>query len=168
MLQVEVGALDRGPVEVSGQIAGDDPLFDDVVVELGEPVRVSGRVSSAGLGRFYWKGCIVTTVDAACPRCLTPTRVQVARVVEVVFTEDQDTEDASEYVVSEGARVLDLRDAVREELILAAEQYTLCREDCKGLCPTCGTDLNENSCDCRPPPDPRWAALEALRTKLDE
>jgi uncharacterized protein len=168
MLQVKVGALDRGPVEVSDQVASDDPLFDDVEVELGEPVLVSGRVSRAGLGRFYWKGRIATTVDTACRRCLTPTRVQVARAVEVVFTEDQDTEGASEYVVPEGAWVIDLRDAVREELILAAEQYTLCREDCKGLCPTCGADLNENSCDCRPPPDPRWVALEALRTKLGE
>jgi uncharacterized protein len=168
MLQVEIGALDRGPVEVSGQVAGDDPLFDDVEFEFGEPVRVSGRVSSAGLGRFYWRGRIATTVDAACPRCLAPTRVQVDRVVDVVFTEDQDTEDPSEYVILEGATVLDLRDAVREELILGAEQYVLCREDCKGLCPTCGTDLNVNSCDCRPPPDVRWAALEALNTKPDE
>ena len=168
MLQVEIGALVRGPVEVSCQVAGDDPLFDDVDFELGQPVRVSGRVSSAGLSRLYWKGRIATTVDAACPRCLTRMQVQVDRTVDVVFTEDQDTEDPSEYVIVERAAVLDLRDAVREELILGAEQYVLCREDCKGLCPTCGIDLNVNSCDCRPPPDTRWAALEALNTKPDE
>jgi uncharacterized protein len=168
MLQVEVGGLDRGPFEVSGQIAGDDPLFDGVEVGLGEPVRVSGRVSSAGLGRFYWKGRLATAVKASCRRCLASTSLPVDKTVEVVFTEDQDTEDPSEYVIPEGANVLDLRDAVREELILAAEQYVLCREDCKGLCSTCGTDLNVNSCDCRPPPDLRWAALEALETKRDE
>jgi uncharacterized protein len=52
---------------------------------------------------------------------------------------------------------------IREELILAVPEYVLCREECRGLCPRCGKDLNEGPCACRPEPDPRWAALEALK-----
>jgi uncharacterized protein len=51
----------------------------------------------------------------------------------------------------------------------ALPMSVLCRDDCAGLCPRCGADLNEGSCDCTDDEmDPRWAALEALRMKLDE
>ncbi|MCZ6857141.1 MAG: DUF177 domain-containing protein, partial [Gemmatimonadetes bacterium] len=126
------------------------------------------RLLSASLGRFYWQGRIATDVDATCRRCLSSTPCQIDAQVNLVFTEDQDTDDPSEYVVPEGTVVLDLSEAIREELILALEAYVLCREDCKGLCPSCGTDLNTNSCDCRPPSDPRWAALEKSKSKVNE
>lgn len=166
MFQVDLDALDRGPVDVSGSIASDDPLFDDIDFELTRPVRVSGRFLNASLGRFYWHGSIATDVNATCRRCLSSTPCQIDAQVNLVFTEDQDTDDPSVYVVPARADVLDLSEAIREELILALEAYVLCREDCKGLCPSCGTDLNTNSCDCRPPSDLRWAALEKSKTKV--
>ena len=167
-MRVDIGTLDQGPIDVSGSIASDDPLFDDVEFELGGPVRVSGRLSRASLGRFYWRGNIAADINASCRRCLTSTPRQIDAQVNLVFTEEQDTVDPSEYVVPETADVLDLREAIREELILAVGAYVLCREDCKGLCLSCGNDLNTNSCDCRPPFDPRWAALEKLKTKVNE
>ncbi len=168
MLSVKIGALDRGPVEVSGTVASDDPLFDGVGFELGESVRVSGRLSGASVGRFYWKGRIATTVSATCRRCLTSTAVAIDARVDAVFTENQDTEDPSEYVVPKGAGLIDLHEVIREELILATRQFALCREDCKGLCQTCGTDLNLHSCDCWPSLDSRWTALETMETKSGE
>ncbi len=168
MFQVDLGALDRGPVNVSGSIASDDPLFDDVDFELTRPVRGSGRLLNASLGRFYWQGSIATDVNAVCRRCLSSTPYQIDVQVNWVFTEDQETDDPSAYVVPERADVLDLSEAIREELILVLEAYVLCREDCRGLCPSCGTDLNTNSCDCRPPSDLRWAAPEKSKTKVNE
>ncbi len=168
MFQVDLGVLDRGPVNVSGSIASDDPLFDDIDFELTRPVQVSGRLLNASLGRFYWQGSLVTDITATCRRCLASTPRQIDAQVNLVFTEDQDTDDPSEYVVPEQTDVLDLSEAIREELILAFDAYGVCREDCKGLCPSCGTDLNTNSCDCRPPSDLRWAALEKSKTKVNE
>ncbi len=168
MLQVDLGAFDRGPVDVSGSIASDDPLFDDIDFALTGPVQVSGRLLSASLGRFYWKGSIATDVNATCRRCLASNARRIDAQVNLVFTEDQDTDDPSEYVVPEKTDVLDLSEAIREELILAVAAYVLCREDCKGLCASCGTDLNTISCDCRPPSDRRWAALEKSKTKVSE
>ena len=53
--------------------------------------------------------------------------------------------------------------AVREELILAGPQYVLCREDCRGLCPRCGKDLNAGPCGCPAvAPNPRLAVLHTL------
>lgn len=168
MLRVEIGDLERGPVDVSASVAVDDPLLDGVGIDLAEAVAVSGRVSQATPGRFYWSGRLVSRVKGQCRRCLVATSVAIDAEVAVVFSEEEDPDDPSQYVIDPGAGSIDLGEAVREELILATEPYALCREDCKGLCPHCGTDLNENTCDCQPPTDPRWAGLEALKTKFEE
>ena len=55
----------------------------------------------------------------------------------------------------------------REEWLLAVPAFSLCREDCKGLCPRCGADLNERPCDCADTTDARWDALKAARPDGD-
>ena len=63
---------------------------------------------------------------------------------------------------------IDLEPLARETLLLELPLAPLCREDCLGLCPTCGVDLNESACDCAPTDrDPRWAALDELRDQLN-
>jgi uncharacterized protein len=62
----------------------------------------------------------------------------------------------------DGERV-DLEPLFREELVLAVPYAPLCKEDCKGLCSQCGADLNSGACGCRPPIDPRLAALTKLK-----
>ena len=57
---------------------------------------------------------------------------------------------------------IELDDLVREELLLALPVNVLCREDCKGLCPQCGQDLNLGSCECEPEVDARLSVLKAL------
>jgi uncharacterized protein len=58
---------------------------------------------------------------------------------------------------------VDLEPLLREQVILAVPFAPLCREDCKGLCSQCGSDLNEGACDCPPLIDPRLAALKDLK-----
>jgi uncharacterized protein len=168
MLRVEIGELERGPVEVSGSVAADDPLLEGVGFDLAEAVVVSGRVSSATPGRFYWSGRLVSRAKGQCRRCLAATTVPIDAEVVVMFAEDEDPDDPSQYLIDPGAAAIDLGEAVREELILATGPYAVCREDCRGLCTSCGTDLNKNTCDCQPPTDPRWAGLEAVKTKFEE
>ena len=71
-------------------------------------------------------------------------------------------EDPGCYAIPERARELDLRDALREELLLAVPQFVECRPDCRGLCPECGANLNAGPCGCRPIRDPRWGPLGDL------
>lgn len=163
MFRIDLRAVERAPVELAGTIPADDPAFAGLDFTFGAPVRLSGRVSIAGARRFYWHGRIDTTARAECRRCLAAVVVPVHHAIDVVFTEDQDAEDPSEYVIAEGSIVLDVREAVREELILAVPEYVLCGEACRGICPDCGTDLNTGTCTCAPTTDPRWAGLEALR-----
>jgi uncharacterized protein len=94
--------------------------------------------------------------------------VPVAGPVEVLFTDDELADDPSARVIDARATVLDLSETVREELILSVPEYVLCRDDCRGLCPGCGQDLNVRSCGCQPSKDSRWSPLEGLRQRLPD
>jgi uncharacterized protein len=57
---------------------------------------------------------------------------------------------------------VDLAPYVHEAIVLSAPMVVVCREDCRGLCPSCGVNLNRETCTCRPNADPRWDALRKL------
>jgi uncharacterized protein len=68
------------------------------------------------------------------------------------------------WVIHQQGGIVSLAEPLREATVLHEPQQVLCREDCKGLCPRCGVDRNEDDCDCGPDPvDPRWEALKRLR-----
>jgi uncharacterized protein len=168
MLQVDLRELARGPVETRAELAGDDPLFEGLEVVLAEPVRVGGRLQAAGEGRFYWRGTLATRVTGECRRCLAPVAVPVTADIDALFSRDPDgPEDPNTYPLARDVTEIDLRPAVREELLLAVPQWVVCRDECRGLCPRCGRDLNAGPCGCPPAPlNGRWLALAALRDKL--
>lgn len=58
---------------------------------------------------------------------------------------------------------LDLEPLARDAVLLELPLAPLCADDCLGLCPTCGTDMNVGTCECEAPADPRWSGLDALR-----
>jgi uncharacterized protein len=71
-----------------------------------------------------------------------------------------EADDPDVFLYDPNARNLDLRSAVRETWLLTAPAFVQCRDDCKGLCATCGTNLNESTCNCTPTKtDSRWNAL---------
>jgi uncharacterized protein len=128
-------------------------------------VHVVGRLSAAGADRYYFSGHLEGEVAGECRRCLTDVTASVAENVNLLFVE-ADTEGADDpdvYVVDPRDLELDMRPALREQWLLAVPAFLECREDCKGLCPTCGADLNAGACDCAPATDSRWDALRKVR-----
>ena len=81
-----------------------------------------------------------------------------------LLTDQQLVEFAHRLAVYRGGGTIrfDLRG---EQWLLDVPGYALCREDCKGLCPTCGADLNEGECECPPAADSRWDALRKIDSK---
>ena len=78
---------------------------------------------------------------------------------------DPQTVDEESY----GGKEIDLSPAVREQILLSVPASPLCREDCKGLCPKCGKDLNDGDCGCdRTALDPRWTALKGIQLDKKE
>ena len=112
---------------------------------------VLGGVSVTGTVSAPWVG--------ACRRCLTPASGLLRLPVRELYTEDGDGEETYPLVGDE----LDLEPLVRDAVLLELPQAPLCRPDCRGLCPFCGVNRNEEACGCEAPPDPRWGALDVLR-----
>jgi uncharacterized protein len=155
MLQVDLRELRHGPVEIAGKLGPADPLFEGLAVPLDGPVTVGGTLERAGHGGYMWHGRFEGRVRCACRRCLTEFVSTVAQEVEVVFSADPDLQDdPSVYPLAEPVTHVDVRPAVREELALAVDPFPLCREDCRGLCPRCGADLNRGACACAVPASP--------------
>ncbi len=84
----------------------------------------------------------------------------MVEVCRVLVLEENQVESAETRGIGEH---VDLDDLVREQILLALPTRQLCRDDCKGLCPTCGANLNQTTCDCSAEEiDPRFAALAQL------
>ena len=155
MLRVDIRDLQRGPVRTDGQLEPDDPAFEGLDLGLVGPVRVSGQLQVAGDAEYLWRGRIAGAVRGECRRCLTDVVDELDIEVDAaVFSSDPDTADDPDfYPLPERATAVDVTEVVREELALAAHpDFLLCREDCAGLCPTCGADLNAGPCACRTSP----------------
>jgi uncharacterized protein len=151
MLRVDLRELNRGPVETVGRLEPDDPIFAGLDLALTGPVAVQGRLQATGPGEYFWRARIRGGVRVNCRRCLAEVTRHVDADVSVLFSEDPDAaDDPSVYLLPPNATTLDVTEAVREELALAVPPYVLCRDECAGLCPRCGADLNAGACQCVP------------------
>ena len=121
-------------------------------------------------------GSLETRFQFACARCLDPVIQDLSHKFDLLYRPqgaDAGREELS--VTSAEAEVsyyqgegLLLEDVLREQVLLALPLKAICRDDCKGLCPHCGKNLNVEQCACAEPvEDPRWLALKDLREKLN-
>jgi uncharacterized protein len=118
---------------------------------LTEPVTVTGQLQATGDGEYLWRGHVHGVIRGECRRCLTDVLDDVDIEVDAaVFSTDPDAADDPDfYPLAERATTVDVTEVVREELALAAQtDLLLCRDDCAGLCPKCGADLNAGPCGC--------------------
>jgi len=167
-------------IEVEGLTAEGKPFeqtyapaqlpLEDEHVELVSDVRTWGRASRKG-DEVRVRGSLQTSVELRCDRCLGPVPVPVNVDFAANFVhagdpaaEGKELQDEDlEFSVYDGDSV-DLDEVVREQILLALPARQLCRDDCRGLCPACGKNLNTEACDCaRHETDPRWAALADLK-----
>lgn len=142
--------------------------LDVPLVTLTADVRVELLLESLVNG-ILARGSVSADVELACARCLeaTPSTVQT-EVVELfsdpIRADDaDDVEQGYEIRSPEASPYLDLDTLIRDALSDAVPSRPLCREDCRGLCPSCGAQLNTTTCDCADEDvDSRWAALRGL------
>ena len=125
-------------------------------------------MSSAGEGRFYFTGRIEGQISLSCRLCLDDVDVEIDEDVHFLLAElgAEEADDPDVFLYDPNERMLDLRAAIREIWLFTVPAYVQCREDCKGLCPTCGTNLNESTCSCTTTKtDSRWDALLKQKSK---
>ncbi len=116
-------------------------------------------------------GMVAVPVELTCDRCLelyattlsVPLREQFYPTVDILTGVALPLPEDELVFLIDHNHLLDLREAIRQLVLLALPMQTLCREDCAGLCPQCGHNLNEGPCGCEPDTtDDRFAALRAL------
>jgi len=105
---------------------------------------------------------LTTRTTRICDRCLTPFTREMELTERFLYAIDDPREyDEDVRRISLGDHLLSFDQDLREMLLLALPMKNLCRPDCRGLCPQCGMNLNEGTCDCRPQDKPH--PLDALR-----
>ena len=149
MLSFDIRSLTEHAVSVDDTLSADDPVWEEADPTPSSPLLVKGRLSSAGPGRFYWHGTIGGNVELSCSRCLGDTQAPVSDEAHLIFAEagsEGAEDDPDVFLLDDRSAELDLRPAIREQWLLNVPRYALCRDDCKGLCPTCGAELNAGPC----------------------
>lgn len=153
MLQQPVGASRTLPFEYGPVLVGDD-------LEL-ETLSGTCEVSRTQQGLVI-KTMLTSVVETECGRCLIPIKLPITSEFTELFVFSHKDRSAEDLVLPEDGFV-DLGPIARENLILEIPINAVCKPDCKGLCSTCGQNLNEADCGHRADPtDPRMASLRSL------
>jgi uncharacterized protein len=180
---LDIKELELHPLEFEEEFPPD-------VIDLGgearqrTPLKTSGRAEVVEehhgkhevIKDIRLRGRLSTGLELQCARCLEPVQQDVAREFELLYRplgadagRDELSVTAAEAEIGyyQGDGIL-LEDVLREQVLLALPLKVTCREDCKGLCPHCGKNLNEEQCSCNVPmEDPRWAALKEIRDRIE-
>jgi uncharacterized protein len=115
-------------------------------------------------------------MDAKCSRCVGSVRISIPISFEEEYVPILDATTGESVRLApddEAFRIderfdLDLREALRQYILISEPVKPLCNPDCAGLCPVCGADLNEGPHECEQPTDERWSLLAGLKKDLEE
>jgi len=175
-VRIEVEKLTAAGEPFANTYAPGELSLEDERLRLTGEARVEGRASRKG-EEVRLRGRVTAEAEVFCDRCLRPAAAPLEVEFETAFIPAEYEAGKTENVelladelglaAYEGDSV-NLDELVREQLLLALPARVLCREECRGLCPDCGADLNEGECGCdRAETDPRWAALAGWKKEKE-
>ena len=131
------------------EIGGISPISSKVLVN-GDISNNAEVVTFIGKATFNYK--------APCDRCAVLTEKTLESPINHIIVNSLGNDDEEDFIVSENME-LDLEDLIRSDIILGLPYLFLCKDDCKGVCPKCGKNLNTEKCICEGEVDERWAKL---------
>jgi uncharacterized protein len=182
-MEFKVSELEREPIDFDLQVAPG-------AVDLGEEAEQQGPLAASGhaevlhehrgprdiVDDIRLRGSFAGRFQVPCARCVEPVEIPLAADYDLIFrpaAADADSPERS--ITAQETEIgyylgdsLSLEDVLREQVLLSLPVKTLCKPDCKGLCPRCGENRNLQPCSCDVgPSDPRWAALADLRSRIE-
>ena len=181
-MEFKVVELEREPIEF-------DLALPPGQVDLGDEAKQQGNLATSGLAEVIHehrgpkeivadirlRGKFAGRFEVPCARCVEPVDIPLAAEFDLIFRPaGADTESAERSITPVETEIgyyqrdsLLLEDVLREQVLLTLPVRTLCKPDCKGLCPRCGQNRNSQECSCdEGPADPRWEALSGLRSTI--
>jgi len=180
---LDIKQLELHPLEFEEEFQAD-------VIDLGGEGRQLGPLKASGRAELVeehhgkhqvikdirLRGRLSARLELQCARCLEAVPQDVKREFELLYRplgadagrdELSVTDAEAEIGYYQGDGIL-LEDVLREQVLLALPLKVTCREECKGLCPQCGKNLNQEQCSCSTQlEDPRWAASKEVRSRLE-
>ena len=181
-MEFKVSELEREPIEFDLELAPG-------AVDLGSEAEQIGQLATSGLvevlhehrgpkdivADIRLRGRFAGDFQVPCARCVEAVKIPLAADFDLIFRPvTADTEAPERSITAPETEIgyyqedsLSLEDVLREQVLLALPVRTLCKPDCKGLCPRCGENRNSKACSCEEgPSDPRWEALAGLRGRI--
>ena len=169
-MRIELVNLENGKGDFAHAYGPDELNLDDERVSLCSSASISGKVRQSGTEVFV-NGHVDSCVQVECDRCLKPLQLSVKSDFSLAYItgseyEANRTAELTEELMSVGVfdgESIDVDEIAKEQILLQVPVRSLCNEDCKGFCPTCGADRNAGDCGCSGGEiDPRWTALKDL------
>jgi uncharacterized protein len=181
-MEFKVSELEREPIDFDLELGPGD-------VDLGEEAEQVGQMAASGraevlhehrgpkdiVADIRLRGQFQGKFEIPCARCVEPVEVPLGAEFDLIFRPAEADSEAPERSITapeteigyyQGDSLL-LEDVLREQVLLSLPVRTLCKPDCKGLCPRCGQNRNSQPCHCdEGPSDPRWEALAGLRGRI--
>jgi len=181
-MEFKVSELEREPIEYDLELGPG-------AVDLGAEATQVGQLATAGraevlhehrgpkdiVADIRLRGKFEGKFEIPCARCVEAVDVPLGAEFDLIFRPAEADSEAPERSITapeteigyyQGDSLL-LEDVLREQVLLALPVRTLCKPDCKGLCPRCGQNRNSQPCNCdEGPSDPRWEALAGLRSRI--
>lgn len=167
---IDLSRVESEPLRFAEQLTLDPETIDPDRVVGPVEVRLEGLVTRSATG-VTASGRCEAHARLACTRCLAPIEWSNADAFDVELRsnadgptdEDVGLDETEMDVIFLDDDRFDTTDLAAEQVLLALPMRLVCRDDCAGLCPRCGADLNqEGACTCEPEVDPRWEALRNL------
>jgi uncharacterized protein len=178
-----VTELEKEPIEFDLELAPGE-------VDLGEEAVQQGALATSGHAEVLHEhrgprdivddirlvGGFHGRFQVPCARCIEPVEIPLEAEFDLIFRPAAADSDATERAITAQETEigyylkdsLSLEDVLREQVLLSLPVKTLCKPDCKGLCPRCGANRNSQPCSCDVgPSDPRWEALAGLRGRIE-
>jgi len=182
-MDFKVVELEREPIEFDLELAPG-------AIDFGEEAEQAGALAAVGqaevlhehrgpkdiVADIRLKGRFAGNFQVPCARCVEPVEIPLAAEFDLIFRPAGADSDAPERSITAPETEigyyqkdsLSLEDVLREQVLLSLPVRTLCKPDCKGLCPRCGENRNIQACSCEEgPSDPRWQALPGLRGRIE-
>jgi uncharacterized protein len=181
-MEFKVSELEREPIEFDLGLAPG-------AIDLGGEAEQAGDMAASGLAEVLHehrgpkdivadirlRGRFAGQFQVPCARCVEPVQIPLEAEFDLIFRPAAADSEATERSITAPETEIGyyqkdslfLEDVLREQVLLALPVRTLCKPDCKGLCPRCGENRNSTACNCEEgPSDPRWEALAGLRGRI--
>jgi uncharacterized protein len=171
-MRIELANLEERRTSFSHLYQPAELDLTDERVSISNPVSVVGELTRTS-GGLHIEGKIETEVRVECDRCLKPLTFPISAEFALEYISEQDYRESNAAELTEkqmtvsvfDGEIIDIDEMVREQILLAVPARVLCASGCKGICPSCGANLNLQECSCQTKEtDPRWAELKKLKT----